>query len=113
MDKEINNYIKKQKSPQKEICFRLRRIILKTFPKIKEKIWVGVPWFEGKYYIVALRDHVNLGFAIEGLSKEEIGLFEGRGKTMRHIKIHSLAGINKKQIVKLLKITRKSKCSCH
>jgi hypothetical protein len=112
MNKEVDNYIKKQKSPQKEICQKLRKIIIKTFPSIKEKMWVGVPWYEGKYYIVALEDHVNLGFAIRGLSKKELALFEGEGKTMRHIKIASLKDINERQVVRLLKMAKKAKCSC-
>ena len=112
MNKEVNDYIKKQKAPQREICQKLRRIIINTLPNIKERMWVGVPWYEGKYYIVALKDHVNLGFAIKGLSKKELELFEGSGKTMRHIKIRSLKDVNKKQIVKLLKVAKRAKCSC-
>jgi hypothetical protein len=110
MTKEVDNYIKKQKSPQKEICQKLRKIIKKTFPKIQEKMWVGVPWYEGKYYIVALKDHVNLGFAIKGLSKKELDLFEGKGKMMRHIKIYSLKDIDEKKIIKLLKLAKKASC---
>ena len=112
MNKEVTNYIRKQKSPQKEICQKLRKIIIKTFPDIKEKMWVGVPWYEGKYYIVALKDHVNLGFAIKGLSKKELSLFEGKGKTMRHKKIASLKDIDEGQIIKLLRIAKKARCSC-
>jgi hypothetical protein len=112
MNKEVSDYIRKQKSLQKEICQRLRKIILGTFPNIEESMWVGVPWFGRRYYIVALKDHVNMGFPIKGLSKKELDLFEGKGKTMRHIKIYSLADINKKQIVKLLKLAKKAKCSC-
>ena len=62
MNKEVEEYIEKQKSPQKEICKKLRKIILKTFPDIKEEMKLGVPWYEGKYYIVALKTYVNLGF---------------------------------------------------
>ena len=112
MNKEVTEYINKQKSPQKEICKRLRKIILRVFPKIEEKMWVGVPWYEGKYYIVALKDSVNLGFAIKGLSKKELALFEGKGKMMRHIKINSLKDVDEKKIVKLLKIAKKAKI-CH
>ncbi len=112
MKKEIGEYIEKQKSPQKEMCLRLREIIIKTFPKIEKRLWSGVPFYEGKYYIVALKDHVNMGFAINGLSKEEIDLFEGKGKTMRHIKTYSLEDINDKRIIKLLKIAKKAKCTC-
>lgn len=112
MDKEISDYIKKQKSPQKEICQKVRKIIIKIFPNIEEKIWIGVPWYERRYYIVALKDHVNLGFSIKGLPKRELDLFEGKGKTMRHIKIYSSKDVNEKQIIKLLKVAKKAKCSC-
>ena len=112
INKEVEKYIKKQKSPQKEICLKLREIIVKTFPKIEEQMWAGVPFYEHRYYIVAHKDHVNMGFAINGLPQKEIALFEGKGKTMRHIKFFSLDDIDEKQIVKLLKISKKAKCTC-
>jgi hypothetical protein len=43
MNEEANDYLKEQKSPQKEICQKLREIITKTSPDIKEKMWVGFP----------------------------------------------------------------------
>ena len=110
MNKEVTEYINKQKSPQKEICKRLRKIILKTYPDINEQFKMGVPWY-GKYYLVALKDKVNMGFSIKGLSKKEQDLFEGTGKTMKHIKIYSLKDIDEKKIVRLLKISKKSECS--
>jgi hypothetical protein len=107
MNKAVEEYIEKQKSPQKEICHELRTIILKTFPDIKEEMKMGVPWYEGKYYIVALKDHVNLGFSLMGLSKKELKLFEGGGKTMKHIKFYSLKEIDEKKIIKLMKLIKK------
>ena len=60
MDKQnADEYIKKQKSPQKEICQILREFILNTFPSIKEEMKYGVPYYGDKYYIVALETHVN------------------------------------------------------
>lgn len=106
MNKKVDDYIEKQKSPQKEICQRLRNIILKTFPGIEEEIKLGVLWYEGKYYIVALKNYVNLGFSLKGLSSKEIGLFEGGGKTMKHIKIRSLEAIDEEKIVELLKVVK-------
>ena len=108
MSKEVDDYIGKQKSPQREICQNLRKIILEEFPDIKEEMKLGVPWYEDKYYIVALKDHVNLGFSLKGLSKEEVGLFEGSGKTMKHVKVHSLNEIDKVKIIELLKVVKKS-----
>jgi len=108
MDKKVTAYITKQKSPQNEICKKLRKIILKTFPKIKEEMKWGVPVYGGHlYYIGAIGNKVHLGFSIKGLKKKEKELFEGTGKTMRHIKIFSVKDIGEKQIVKLLKIVKK------
>jgi hypothetical protein len=62
MVNKVEKYIEKQKSPQKEIVERIRYQILKALPNIKEEVKMGVPWYEGKFYVVALKDHVNLGF---------------------------------------------------
>ncbi|MBN2367658.1 DUF1801 domain-containing protein [Candidatus Woesearchaeota archaeon] len=113
MDKQVDEYIEKQKSPQKEICKRLRKIILKTFPKIDEKMKMGVPWY-GKYYIVGLKDSVNLGFSVKGLSKEDKDIFKGARKLMRHLKFKEAKEIDEKEIVRLLKLVdKKAECgSC-
>ena len=101
----VEDYIKKQESPQKEICTKVRELIFEIFPQAKEEMKWGVPSYNGGlYYIVALKDHVNLGFSIEGLSKEEIALFDGSGKTMRHIKIKKVEEIDKKRIESILKL---------
>ena len=113
MNKEVSEYIEKQKSPQKEICKKLRKIILKTLPKIDEKMKMGVPWYS-KYYIVGLKDSVNLGFSVKSLSKKDMDNFKGAGKFMRHLKFKELKEINEKKIVKLLKLVdKKAECgSC-
>jgi len=113
MDTKVDEYIKKQKSLQKEICTRLRSIILTTYPDINEEMNVGVPCYGstkeepcGKYYIASLKDHVNLGFSLNGLTKQQQGLFEGSGKTMKHIKVYSVDEIDEKKIIRLLKIIK-------
>ena len=105
MNKEVDDYIEKQKSPQKEICLKLRGIVFRTFPCIEEEMKWGVPTYaRGKYYLVALKDHVNLRFSLKSLSKEEQKRFEGSGKTMKHVKIRSLKEIDEGRIVELLKL---------
>ncbi|MCK5018836.1 MAG: DUF1801 domain-containing protein [Candidatus Peribacteraceae bacterium] len=107
MDKKVDEYVEKQETPQKEMCKELRNIIIKTFPKIEEEMKWGVPTYgNGKYYFVALKKHVNLGFAVKDMTKKEMDLFEGKGKLMRHIKFFSLKEIDEKNIVKLLKLVR-------
>jgi hypothetical protein len=111
----VDDYIKKQKSPQKEICRRLRSIILTTYPEITEEMKVGVPCYGstkeepcGKFYIAALKDHVNLGFSLKGLTKQQQGLFEGSGKTMKHIKVYSVETVDEEKIIRLLKLIKRS-----
>jgi len=105
MDKKVDEYINKQKSPQKEICRRLRQLILNTFPQIEEEMKWGVPTYGGGiYYIVALKDHVNLGFSIKGLTRVDYALFDGGGKLMKHIKISSSNEIDTGRIVHLLNL---------
>jgi len=108
--KEVTEYIKKQKSPQKEICNKLRKLIFKTFPKINEKMKLGVPWYS-KYYIVSLKDSVNLGFSVKSLPKKDMDDFTGAGKFMRHLKFKDIKEIDDKKIVRLLKLVDK-KADC-
>jgi len=104
----VDAYIEKQKSPQKEILLKLREIIMTTFPDTNEEMKWGVPnFYNGIFYIVALKDHVNLGVSIKGLTETELALFEGTGKTKRHIKINSLEDIDEPEIVCLLKLVVK------
>jgi len=103
----VDAYIEKQKSPQKEICYRLREIVFDTCHGIKEEMKWGVPTFgEGLFYIVALKDHVNLGFSIERLTKEDLALFDGGGKTTKHIEVKSLEDLDQKRVINLLKLVR-------
>ena len=112
MDDLVKAYIEKQKSPQKEILIEVRKIFYKALPNCEEKsLWGVVGFCGGKFYIAAMKTRVHVGFAINGLKKEEIGLFEGTGKTMRHIKINSLDDLDEDKLVKLIKLVDK-KCSC-
>jgi hypothetical protein len=104
MTENVESYIKKQPSPQREICERLREIILRALPQIREEMKWGVPTYDGgAYYIVALKDHVNLGFSMVGLSADEVSQFVGSG-TMKHVEIRTVGEINEAQITRLLQL---------
>ena len=112
MNTHVDIYIEKQKSPQKEILQQVRKIFMETLPDCQEKIMWGVVTFaDGKFYIAAMRNRVHVGFAVMGLSAEEIGLFEGNGKTMRHIKIPTTEIIDKSKLVELIKMVNE-KVTC-
>ena len=108
---EVEEYVKKLDSPRREIVQRLRATILKMLPNISEEVKMGVPWYGGKFYIVAFRDHVNLGFSVQGLSEPEKNLFKGKGDLMRHLKFYSPMELDEKKVGELVELVgRKSKC---
>lgn len=101
----MKGYIEKQRSPQKEILQKVREIFLETLPNPEERVAWGVVTFGGgRFYIAAMKTRVHVGFAISGLSEDELSLFEGSGKTMRHIKIHTIEDIAEKKLVNLIKL---------
>jgi hypothetical protein len=112
MNDMVKGYVEKQDSPQKEIILKVREIFRKTLPNSNEKIaWGVIVYAGGKFYIAAMKNRVHVGFAITGLNKEEIEMFEGTGKTMRHIKIHSLEDIKEERLEKMINMVNK-KASC-
>ena len=112
MSAEVEKYIEKQKAPQREIIQKLRETILNTVPEVKEEFKMGVPWYNGKFYVVALKDHVNLGVSVNGLSEQEKALFEGKGSMMRHIKFHSLADVDETRVTMLLRLVADKSVDC-
>jgi len=111
MNKKIKEYIDKQPSPQKEIIYKIRKILLGTLPEVEEEFKNGVPWY-GKFYIAGVKVGVNVGFSITGLDETEISLFEGNGKFMRHIKIRSVDDIDEKKLKRLFTLLW-AKASCY
>ncbi|MFK7913466.1 MAG: DUF1801 domain-containing protein [Pseudomonadales bacterium] len=45
---------------------------------------------EGYCYIMPLKDRVNLGFYQGSSLSDPTGLLEGTGKSLRHVKVHSM-----------------------
>ena len=108
MGNQVDVYIEKQKSPPKEILHEVRKIFIETLPDCREKIMWGVVTFaDGKFYIAAMRNRVHVGFAVTGLSEDEISMFEGSGKTMKHIKIPTLESIEENRLVKMIELVDK------
>ncbi len=110
-NKEVDEYINRFDTEKKKILRRLRAIILKTRPNLKEEFKMGVPWYGGLFYLVGLKDHVNMGFAFGGLKKHEKEL-EGKGKYMRHIKFFTSKDIDEKKLIRLIKLTKKPYGKC-
>lgn len=105
---KVNDYIKKQPLTHQKIFKHLRQLLFKVIPGIDEEFAWGVPVYDGgRFYLASLKKQVNFGVSIVGLSKQEIAMFDGSGRTARHIKVHSLREIDEKQIVKVIKLVHK------
>ncbi len=111
--KDVDQYIKKFAGEKQAILKRLRAIILNTFPELVEEMKMGVPWYGGSFYLVALNDHVNMGFCLGGSLKKHAKELEGSGKYMRHVKFRSLDDVNEGKLVRLMKATERTYGGCH
>ena len=65
--------------------------------------WGVITYASGKFYIAAMKNRIHVGFAISGLSEDETSMFEGNGKTMKHIKIPTLESIDENRLVKMIR----------
>lgn len=102
---QVDDYINRLDENQKKLVTKLRAIIFKTFPKMKEEFKWSLPYYMPVCYIGAFKDHVNLGILFGGLIKDPKlkNMMEGTGASMRHVKIYKLGDINQARISKILK----------
>jgi len=60
LDYKVEEYINKQKSPQKAILKKVREIFLKTLPDGDERTaWGVVTFSDNKFYMAALKNRVH------------------------------------------------------
>jgi hypothetical protein len=108
MDELVKQYIAKQKPKEKQLIIEARKLIFDTIPDCDEFIkWGVLCYSKGKIYLAAMKDRIHVGFSIIGLSNEEVKIFEGSGKTARHIKIYSVNELEEKNIAKYVEIVNK------
>jgi len=110
---DVLSYIASRPSPQRDVCARLRAIILDTLPEAQERMRFGVPYYWDECYIVALKDHVNLGFTTKYLTPAEIKQLLGTGKTTRVMEFSSEDDIDEVRIKRLLQLIWERKAAKH
>ena len=96
----------------KIIARSTRQLILSTFPKVVEVVWVkqknigyGIgPKKKTEHfcYIMPASKHVNLGFNYGAELDDPKSLLEGTGKLFRHIKIRKLSDLENPDLVAIL-----------
>jgi hypothetical protein len=98
----------------REIALRARALVLSIYPEAIEQIdpadhliayGHGMTMKELLWYIAPFKAHVNLGF-IRGRELHEqndpAGLLEGTGRNLRHVKLRSLADVDRPALRDLL-----------
>ncbi len=105
---ELMNVYTEAKITSERNSTKVRKIFQETLPNCEEKMAWGVVMFaSGKFYIAAITNRVHVGFAVTGLSEDEISMFEGSGKTMRHVKIPTLESRDEVMLVKMIEMVDK------
>jgi hypothetical protein len=100
----LEGYLEGLSVPLRAIVLRLRTIILTQFPAVEETVMGEGLWYQGFFYIASVGDHVNLGVSIKGLPAAAVSLFEGTGKTQRHLKFFDASGIDEAGVVEKLRM---------
>lgn len=95
-----------------DICAALKALVIATHSAPVELVWpkqkiasfgLGPKKNSEHYvYVAPFKNHVNFGFYRGGRLSDPGGLLEGRGADMRHIKIRSVADIERAEIKALL-----------
>ena len=99
-------YVRNENLELRKVVRGLRSFVKKCVPGIKETVnaW-GVPTFERKdpfcFFMVG-KNHVTFGFHFGTLLADPEALLEGRGKNMRHVKLHAMEDLEQKGLRNLV-----------
>lgn len=102
MKTTVDEYIQKQPNPQREVLTELRKLIVGQYPDLGEEMKMGVPWYGGKFYLVGLKDHVNMGFCLG--DKELETQLDVLGKQTGHLEFRVPADINRPKLAQLMSL---------
>ncbi len=97
MNTEVTKYIDSAPEIQKAIMNSVRSLIHQSLEGISEEFKWSRPVFKKDKsfsYLLATKNHVNLGFMDFHKISDPKGLLEGTGKDMRHIKLKTMDDID-------------------
>lgn len=105
-NEEVTAYISKANAEQIEVLEEVRKLIHESVLAVSEEIKWNMPVFKNTKNFAYLRfakKHITLGFYHIEKLKDPDNLLEGKGNTLKHIKITQLNNKQKQQIKKWLK----------
>ena len=95
--KSVAEYIDELDGWRAEAVSALRRLVIEAAPHAEESFKWARPVYEHNgplCYIMAHKNHVNLGFSRGVDLPDNADILEGSGKQMRHVKVTSVEDID-------------------
>jgi hypothetical protein len=109
MDQSVDDLFPTTPATVRAILAELRHLVRDTFPKATEIFYHGaigyVPTasgFEVILYLAPQNGYVNLGFYFGAGVTDPLGLLEGSGKRMRHVKIRSVLAAQNPALIPMM-----------
>ncbi len=103
----FDEYLKDQSPSNQTIIRGLRRLVKRVEPGLSESVkWGNGCWIGSKgpvAYVYSAPNYVQFGFFRGSTLKDPKGLLEGKGKYVRHTKVHKPSGIDARSFAALLR----------
>ena len=104
--KDVDQLLARIESPQRDVATALREAILEAGPELREGVKWGVPCYSANKLVCSIAahsDHTNLEFYRGTSLRDPKRLLEGTGKSLRHVKLHSVADVTPIRLKPLLR----------
>src|SRR5262249_37444175 len=102
-----DDYLEDQSARNQTIIRALRKFVKRAEPGLDEAVkWGNGCWIgkEGPVaYVHSDAGYVQFGFFRGSFLKDPKGLLEGKGQSVRHIKVHSASGIEERAFAALVR----------
>ena len=102
----FDDYVADQSSRNQAIIRALRRFVKRVEPGLRETVkWGNGCWIGPDLpvaYVYSDTDYVQFGFFRGSTLKDPKGLLEGKGRYVRHVKVHDPSGIDQLALTPLL-----------
>ena len=94
----FDEYLAGQTPRNQAVIRALRTFVKRVAPQLQESVkWGNGCWIQGKApvaYVYSAPDHVQFGFFGGPALKDPMGLLNGKGKFVRHIKVGKRSDID-------------------
>ena len=94
----FEEYLAGQTPRNQAVIRALRTFVKRVAPQLQESVkWGNGCWIQGKApvaYVYSAPDHVQFGFFGGSALKDPMGLLNGKGKFVRHIKVGKRSDID-------------------